>query len=174
MLWDEHYTESSQPFFFFCRSLICSQWMRCGSTAPSDSLTPCSMWSSSRSTSRASVCSVRTTRLLSWRPVSFHVLKIGTCIQALSCRPQTDPMWIHPGSMEVVLVRMSRFFNTENSTVFFDGKFAGVEVFKSLGDYFTAHCSSPEDFSSETVHLAQHMKKNLWFLLCLSLQHVLI
>ncbi|XP_030639631.1 nuclear receptor ROR-alpha A [Chanos chanos] len=36
------------------------------------------------------------------------------------------------GSMEVVLVRMSRIFNTENSTVFFDGKFAGTEVFKSL------------------------------------------
>uniref|UniRef100_A0A667YUD1 Nuclear receptor ROR-alpha B-like n=1 Tax=Myripristis murdjan TaxID=586833 RepID=A0A667YUD1_9TELE len=36
------------------------------------------------------------------------------------------------GSMEVVLVRMSHFFNTENNTVFFDGKFAGTEVFKSL------------------------------------------
>lgn len=42
----------------------------------------------------------------------------------------------HSGSMEVVLVRMSRFFNTENNTVFFDGKFAGAEVFKSLGKKF--------------------------------------
>ncbi|CAJ1062246.1 nuclear receptor ROR-alpha A-like isoform X1 [Xyrichtys novacula] len=44
------------------------------------------------------------------------------------------------GSMEVVLVRMSRFFNTENNTVFFDGKFAGAEIFKSLacGDLITA------------------------------------
>uniref|UniRef100_A0A3P8QA24 RAR-related orphan receptor C n=1 Tax=Astatotilapia calliptera TaxID=8154 RepID=A0A3P8QA24_ASTCA len=44
------------------------------------------------------------------------------------------------GSMEVVLVRMSRFFNTENNTVFFDGKFAGTEVFKSLacGDLIAA------------------------------------
>ncbi|CAB1334611.1 unnamed protein product, partial [Coregonus sp. 'balchen'] len=33
------------------------------------------------------------------------------------------------GSMEVVLVRMSRCFNTENSTVFFDGKFASTELF---------------------------------------------
>lgn len=41
----------------------------------------------------------------------------------------------------MVLVRMSRFFNTENNTVFFDGKFAGVEVFKSLGEYFTTLCS---------------------------------
>ncbi|KAA0702994.1 Nuclear receptor ROR-alpha [Triplophysa tibetana] len=36
------------------------------------------------------------------------------------------------GSMEVVLVRMSRMFNTENNMVFFDGKFAGTELFKSL------------------------------------------
>lgn len=36
--------------------------------------------------------------------------------------------------MEVVLVRMSRMFNTENNTVFFDGKFAGTELFKSLGE----------------------------------------
>ncbi|KAF7669744.1 hypothetical protein LDENG_00146950 [Lucifuga dentata] len=44
------------------------------------------------------------------------------------------------GSMEVVLVRMSRFFNTENNTVFFDGKYAGSEVFKSLacGDFIAA------------------------------------
>ncbi|XP_026084187.1 nuclear receptor ROR-alpha-like [Carassius auratus] len=44
------------------------------------------------------------------------------------------------GSMEVVLVRMSRMFNTENNTVFFDGKFAGTELFKSLacGDLIAA------------------------------------
>ncbi|XP_066538922.1 nuclear receptor ROR-alpha A isoform X2 [Hoplias malabaricus] len=44
------------------------------------------------------------------------------------------------GSMEVVLVRMSRMFNTENSTVFFDGKFAGTELFRSLacGDFIAA------------------------------------
>uniref|UniRef100_A0A8C2JET7 RAR-related orphan receptor C n=1 Tax=Cyprinus carpio TaxID=7962 RepID=A0A8C2JET7_CYPCA len=44
------------------------------------------------------------------------------------------------GSMEVVLVRMSRMFNTENNTVFFDGKFAGTELFKSLacGDLLAA------------------------------------
>lgn len=40
------------------------------------------------------------------------------------------------GSMEVVLVRMSRFFNTDNNTVFFDGKFAGADLFKSLGWLF--------------------------------------
>lgn len=44
------------------------------------------------------------------------------------------------GSMEVVLVRMSRLFNTENNTVFFDRKFAGTELFKSLacGDLMKA------------------------------------
>ncbi|KAK3572082.1 hypothetical protein QTP86_022312 [Hemibagrus guttatus] len=44
------------------------------------------------------------------------------------------------GSMEVVLVRMSRIFNTENSTVFFDGKFAGAELFKALvcGDFIAS------------------------------------
>ncbi|ETE62898.1 Nuclear receptor ROR-alpha, partial [Ophiophagus hannah] len=33
----------------------------------------------------------------------------------------------------VVLVRMCRAFNSENRTVFFEGKYAGPEVFKSLG-----------------------------------------
>ncbi|XP_054853648.1 nuclear receptor ROR-gamma isoform X2 [Eublepharis macularius] len=37
------------------------------------------------------------------------------------------------GAMEVVLVRMCRAFNCENRTVFFEGKFAGPELFKSLG-----------------------------------------
>ncbi|XP_070622400.1 nuclear receptor ROR-gamma isoform X2 [Erythrolamprus reginae] len=37
------------------------------------------------------------------------------------------------GAMEVVLVRMCRAFNSENRTVFFEGKYASPEVFKSLG-----------------------------------------
>lgn len=41
---------------------------------------------------------------------------------------------VHLGSMEIVLVRMTRMFNVENSTVFFDGKFASTELFKSLGE----------------------------------------
>lgn len=49
----------------------------------------------------------------------------------------SHPSFAHTGSMEVVLVRMSWFFNTENNTVFFDGKFAGAEVFKSLGEDFS-------------------------------------
>lgn len=54
----------------------------------------------------------------------------------LSCNQPCVLLPLTPGSMEVVLVRMSRFFNTDNSTVFFDGKFAAAEVFKSLGEYF--------------------------------------
>ncbi|XP_029436700.1 nuclear receptor ROR-gamma [Rhinatrema bivittatum] len=37
------------------------------------------------------------------------------------------------GAMEVILVRMSRAFNSENNTVFFEGKYAGPEIFRSLG-----------------------------------------
>uniref|UniRef100_A0A672FX87 Nuclear receptor ROR-alpha A-like n=1 Tax=Salarias fasciatus TaxID=181472 RepID=A0A672FX87_SALFA len=37
------------------------------------------------------------------------------------------------GSLEVVLVRMCRVFDSQNNTVYFDGKFAGPEVFKALG-----------------------------------------
>ncbi|XP_030043647.1 nuclear receptor ROR-gamma [Microcaecilia unicolor] len=37
------------------------------------------------------------------------------------------------GAMEVILVRMCRAFNCENNTVFFEGKYAGPEIFHSLG-----------------------------------------
>ncbi|KAM6309361.1 nuclear receptor ROR-gamma [Podargus strigoides] len=37
------------------------------------------------------------------------------------------------GAMEVVLVRMCRAFNSDNRTVFFEGKYAGPELFRSLG-----------------------------------------
>ncbi|KAM8890401.1 nuclear receptor ROR-alpha A-like isoform 1-T1 [Synchiropus picturatus] len=37
------------------------------------------------------------------------------------------------GSLEVVFVRMSRMFDTQKNSVYFDGKFASTEVFKSLG-----------------------------------------
>ncbi|KAF3832108.1 hypothetical protein F7725_025773 [Dissostichus mawsoni] len=36
-------------------------------------------------------------------------------------------------SLEVVLVRMCRVFDSQNNSVFFDGKFAGPDVFKALG-----------------------------------------
>ncbi|XP_068131794.1 nuclear receptor ROR-alpha A isoform X2 [Hyperolius riggenbachi] len=37
------------------------------------------------------------------------------------------------GSLEVVFIRMCRAFDSQNNTVYFDGKYAGIEVFKSLG-----------------------------------------
>ncbi|XP_039622651.1 nuclear receptor ROR-alpha A-like isoform X2 [Polypterus senegalus] len=59
------------------------------------------------------------------------------------------------GSLEVVLVRMSRAFNQENNTVFFEGKYAGTEIFKSLGcmDMVT----SMFDFAKSlcTLHLSE-------------------
>ncbi|KAB1260921.1 Nuclear receptor ROR-gamma [Camelus dromedarius] len=38
-----------------------------------------------------------------------------------------------PGAMEVVLVRMCRAYNADNHTVFFEGKYGGVELFRALG-----------------------------------------
>ncbi|XP_078010973.1 nuclear receptor ROR-gamma isoform X3 [Phascolarctos cinereus] len=37
------------------------------------------------------------------------------------------------GAMEVVLVRMCRAYNADNRTVFFEGKYGGVDVFRALG-----------------------------------------
>nr|KAF6291539.1 RAR related orphan receptor C [Myotis myotis] len=37
------------------------------------------------------------------------------------------------GAMEVVLVRMCRAYNASNHTVFFEGKYGGVELFRALG-----------------------------------------
>uniref|UniRef100_A0A671UIB3 RAR related orphan receptor A n=1 Tax=Sparus aurata TaxID=8175 RepID=A0A671UIB3_SPAAU len=37
------------------------------------------------------------------------------------------------GSLEVIFVRMCRMFDSQNNTVFFDGKFAGPDVFRALG-----------------------------------------
>lgn len=38
------------------------------------------------------------------------------------------------GAMEVVLVRMCRAYNADNHTVFFEGKYGGVELFRALGE----------------------------------------
>ncbi|XP_005331294.2 nuclear receptor ROR-gamma isoform X1 [Ictidomys tridecemlineatus] len=49
------------------------------------------------------------------------------------------------GAMEVVLVRMCRAYNAENHTVFFEGKYGGVELFRALG--CSEFISSIFDFS---------------------------
>lgn len=51
----------------------------------------------------------------------------GLCVISIS-------VFSPPGSLEVVLLRMCRVFDSQNNTVFFDGKFAGPEVFKALGE----------------------------------------
>ncbi len=86
----------------------------------------------------SSLCSVS----ISQNPVTFpllfhsHSSFCNSVYVALSSLPSSVRAFLSflLGSMEVVLVRMSRMFNTENNTVFFDGKFAGTELFKSLGE----------------------------------------
>ncbi|KAJ8004982.1 hypothetical protein DPEC_G00141920 [Dallia pectoralis] len=73
-------------------------------------------------------CAVRLTEAVQ------YVVEFAKRIPGFRGLGQNDQITLlKTGSMEVVLVRMSRCFNTENSTVFFDGKFAGTELFKSLG-----------------------------------------
>ncbi|KAM4600627.1 nuclear receptor ROR-alpha B [Polymixia lowei] len=70
-----------------------------------------------------------------------YVVEFAKRIPGFRVLSQNDQIaLLKAGSMEVVLVRMSRFFNIENNTVYFDGKFAGTEVFKSLacGDLIAA------------------------------------
>nr|XP_046188289.1 nuclear receptor ROR-gamma-like [Oncorhynchus gorbuscha] len=63
-----------------------------------------------------------------------YVVEFAKSIPGFRGLRQNDQITLpKSGSMEVVLVRMSRCFNTENSTVFFDGKFGSTELFKSLG-----------------------------------------
>lgn len=49
------------------------------------------------------------------------------------CEACTFPLR-SPGAMEVVLVRMCRAYNADNHTVFFEGKYGGVELFRALGE----------------------------------------
>lgn len=73
-------------------------------------------------------CAVRLTEAVQ------YVVEFAKRIPGFRGLGQNDQITLlKTGSMEVVLVRMSRCFNTENSTVFFDGKFASTELFKSLG-----------------------------------------
>ncbi|KAM8825720.1 nuclear receptor ROR-alpha A isoform 1-T1 [Synchiropus picturatus] len=72
-------------------------------------------------------CAVRLTEAVQ------YVVEFAKHIPGFRLLSQNDQIaLLKSGSMEVVLIRMSRFFNKENNTVFFDGKFAGTEVFKSL------------------------------------------
>ncbi|XP_045039036.1 nuclear receptor ROR-gamma isoform X2 [Desmodus rotundus] len=59
------------------------------------------------------------------------------------------------GAMEVVLVRMCRAYNADNHTVFFEGKYGGVELFRALG--CSELISSIFDFSRllSALHLSE-------------------
>ncbi|CAL8247221.1 unnamed protein product [Lota lota] len=63
-----------------------------------------------------------------------YVVEFAKRIPGFRLFSQNDQIaLLKSGSMQVVLVRMSRYFNTENNTLFFGGKFAVPQVFKSLG-----------------------------------------
>uniref|UniRef100_A0A8C5PWU4 RAR related orphan receptor C n=1 Tax=Leptobrachium leishanense TaxID=445787 RepID=A0A8C5PWU4_9ANUR len=51
----------------------------------------------------------------------------------MELNPNDQIVLLKAGVMEVLLIRMSRAFNGYNSTVFFEGKYAPLEIFQSLG-----------------------------------------
>lgn len=53
---------------------------------------------------------------------------------------QTLTMFLLPGCLEVVLVRMCRAFNPLNNTVLFEGKYGGMQMFKALGKASPPRC----------------------------------
>ncbi|XP_029695254.1 nuclear receptor ROR-alpha A isoform X2 [Takifugu rubripes] len=86
-----------------------------------------------------------------------YVVEFAKHIPGFRMLTQNDQIaLLKTGSMEVVLVRMSRFFNTENNTVFFDGKFARADLFKSLacGDLITAVFDFAHDMCA--LKLSEH------------------
>ncbi|XP_044129978.1 nuclear receptor ROR-gamma-like [Bufo gargarizans] len=51
----------------------------------------------------------------------------------MDLNPNDQIVLLKAGAMELLLIRMSRAFNWYNSTVFFEGKYAQLELFHSLG-----------------------------------------
>ncbi|NXI74472.1 RORG protein, partial [Anseranas semipalmata] len=63
-----------------------------------------------------------------------HVVEFAKRLRGFMELCQNDQIvLLKAGAMEVVLVRMCRAFNPDNRTVFFEGKYAGTELFRSLG-----------------------------------------
>uniref|UniRef100_A0A493T599 RAR related orphan receptor C n=1 Tax=Anas platyrhynchos platyrhynchos TaxID=8840 RepID=A0A493T599_ANAPP len=63
-----------------------------------------------------------------------HVVEFAKRLRGFMELCQNDQIvLLKAGAMEVVLVRMCRAFNPENRTVLFEGKYAGTELFRSLG-----------------------------------------
>ncbi|KAM4690480.1 nuclear receptor ROR-alpha A-like [Rhinophrynus dorsalis] len=51
----------------------------------------------------------------------------------MELNPNDQIVLLKAGAMELLLIRMSRAFNCYNSTIFFEGKYAQLELFQSLG-----------------------------------------
>ncbi|XP_075118135.1 nuclear receptor ROR-gamma-like [Leptodactylus fuscus] len=51
----------------------------------------------------------------------------------MELNPNDQIVLLKAGAMELLLIRMSRAFNCYNNTVFFEGKYAQLEIFQSLG-----------------------------------------
>ncbi|XP_040394702.1 LOW QUALITY PROTEIN: nuclear receptor ROR-gamma [Cygnus olor] len=63
-----------------------------------------------------------------------HVVEFAKRLRGFMELCQNDQIvLLKAGAMEVVLVRMCRAFNPDNRTVLFEGKYAGTELFRSLG-----------------------------------------
>lgn len=56
----------------------------------------------------------------------------------------TQPSRLCAGSLEVVFIRMCRAFDSQNNTVYFDGKYASPDVFKALGKDVSGCLSSSQ------------------------------
>ncbi|KAK2512229.1 hypothetical protein Q9233_016391, partial [Columba guinea] len=62
-----------------------------------------------------------------------HVVEFAKRLRGFMELSQHDQIvLLKAGAMEVVLVRMCRAFDAETRTVFFEGKYAGAELFRAL------------------------------------------
>ncbi|XP_076880012.1 nuclear receptor ROR-alpha B [Brachyhypopomus gauderio] len=74
------------------------------------------------------VCAVKVTEAVQ------YVVEFAKRIDGFMDLCQNDQIvLLKAGSLEVVFVRMCRAYDSKNNTVYFDGRYAGPEVFRSLG-----------------------------------------
>ncbi|XP_072235943.1 nuclear receptor ROR-alpha A-like [Leuresthes tenuis] len=74
------------------------------------------------------LCAVKITEAIQ------YVVEFAKRIEGFMELCQNDQIvLLKAGSLEVIFVRMCRVFDSHNNTVYFDGKFAGPDVFKALG-----------------------------------------
>ncbi|XP_029000126.1 nuclear receptor ROR-alpha A-like isoform X3 [Betta splendens] len=74
------------------------------------------------------LCAVKITEAIQ------YVVEFAKRIDGFMELSQNDQIvLLKAGSLEVVFIRMCRLFDEQNNAVYFDGKFAGPDVFKALG-----------------------------------------